>query len=50
MKINKIWHLKHRMPKNPSIEERIKWHLAHSRHCACRPTPAKLLAVIAKHK
>jgi len=31
------------MPKNPSTQERIKWHLEHAKHCACRPIPAKLL-------
>jgi len=41
-KINKEWHLKHRMPKNPSQKERLKWHLEHSKHCSCRPIPEKL--------
>jgi hypothetical protein len=32
------------MPKNPSVEERIGWHLEHKKNCACRPIPKKLLA------
>ncbi|HLD35336.1 MAG TPA: hypothetical protein VJC37_01335 [Planctomycetota bacterium] len=48
MKINKPWHLKHKMPVNASVEQRIKWHLAHSKNCACRPIPDKLLAEIKK--
>ena len=36
------------MPKNPTIEERIKWHKEHSKNCACRPTPTKLLAKMKK--
>ncbi|MBI5780009.1 MAG: hypothetical protein HZA49_11235 [Planctomycetes bacterium] len=48
MKINKPWHLKHKMPVNPTLEQRIKWHLAHTRNCACRPIPDKLKAEISK--
>lgn len=32
-KINKEWHLAHPMPKNPTQEQRLKWHLEHSKHC-----------------
>jgi hypothetical protein len=42
MKINKEWHLKNRMPKNPTIEQRIKWHLAHAKNCGCRKIEGKL--------
>jgi putative acetyltransferase len=27
------------MPKNPSVDQRITWHLAHSNNCGCRPIP-----------
>jgi hypothetical protein len=40
--INAAWHARHRMPKNPTPAERLAWHAAHQRHCACRPTPAVL--------
>lgn len=36
MSINKEWHLAHPMPKKASIEQRIEWHLEHSKHCNCR--------------
>lgn len=39
MNINKHWHLSRKMPKNPSMEERIRWHLAHSKNCKCRLIP-----------
>jgi hypothetical protein len=42
MKMNKEWHLKHPMPKNPTIDQRIEWHLAHQKACACRKIPEKL--------
>jgi len=49
-KLNKEWHLAHRMSKNATIEERIAWHLEHSKHCSCRPIPDKLMAEIKKRK
>lgn len=49
-KLNKEWHLTHRMPKNATIEERIAWHLEHSKHCNCMPIPDKLKAEIKKRK
>ncbi|WP_198513413.1 hypothetical protein [Confluentibacter lentus] len=43
MKINKEWHFAHKMPKNPSLEQRIKWHLEHLKNCQCRSDiPEKL--------
>lgn len=49
-KLNKEWHMAHPMPKNATIEERIAWHLEHSKHCSCRPIPEKLMAEIKKRK
>jgi len=42
MKINKAWHLKHKMPKNPTIEQRIKWNVEHAKNCGCRKIGGKL--------
>jgi len=42
-KLNKEWHQAHRMPVNPTFEQRVKWHLAHQKNCGCRPIPPKLL-------
>jgi hypothetical protein len=42
-KLNKAWHMKHPMPPNATVEQRVKWHSEHVKHCACRPIPAKLL-------
>jgi hypothetical protein len=36
MKINKEWHLKNKMPKNPTLAEREKWHIGHAKNCNCR--------------
>ncbi|MGE5141435.1 MAG: putative immunity protein [Rudaea sp.] len=36
------------MPKNPTFDQRVKWHLAHARHCACRPMPGPILEEVKK--
>lgn len=48
MKINKEWHAAHPMPENPTLKERVVWHIAHARHCGCREIPANLRAIIKK--
>jgi hypothetical protein len=42
MKVNKEWHSKHLMPKNPTFEQRVEWHLDHQKNCGCRPIARKL--------
>lgn len=44
MKFNKYWQLQHPMQVNPTIEQKVEWHLAHQKNCSCRPIPAKLAA------
>jgi len=46
--MNKEWHLKNKMPKNPSLDERIKWHVEHAKNCLCRPLGGKILEEIKK--
>ncbi len=48
--MNKEWHKKHHTPKNATVEQRIKWHLAHSKECGCRPIPSKLLNLMKKKR
>ena len=42
-KINREWHLTHPMPKHPTEDERLRWHLEHAKNCKCRPIPQKLI-------
>ncbi len=42
LKLNRDWHAKHQMPKNPTLAEHVAWHCEHAKHCACRPAPANL--------
>lgn len=48
MNINKTWHLSHKMPKNPSLDQRIIWHVEHTRNCKCRKLEGKILDEINK--
>ena len=50
VKINKDWHLANKMPKNPTFEQRMKWHIGHAKNCACREIPPKLQEEINKYK
>jgi hypothetical protein len=50
MSINREWHLNNKMSKNPTLEQRIQWHLEHEKNCKCRPIPEKLLEEIVKRK
>jgi hypothetical protein len=50
MQINREWHLNNKMPKNPTFEQSVQWHLEHEKNCQCRPIPAKLLEEMAKIK
>ena len=43
-KLNAEWHRAHRMPKNPTEEQRLEWHAAHAEACGCRPVPPPLAA------
>lgn len=50
MKINKGWHKKNPMPKNPNINQKIQWHVDHARECACRPIPDGINKKLAERK
>lgn len=48
MKLNKEWHLKHKMPAKATLDQRIEWHLKHVVNCSCRGIPEKLLEEMKK--
>jgi hypothetical protein len=50
MTINATWHKANRMPKNPTADQRIHWHLEHTRECGCRPIPPKLRKEIERRR
>jgi len=41
-KVNRDWHKENRMPPKATLEQRLKWHVEHSKNCACRPMPQKI--------
>jgi len=46
--INTAWHARHPMPPHATEAQRLRWHLAHQRHCACRPIPESLAKLAAE--
>lgn len=49
-KINTEWHKKNKMSKNPSHDERIKWHIEHAENCSCYPMSDKIKEEIKEYK
>ncbi len=48
--INRQWHEAHRMPKNPTRDQRGEWHSAHANECSCRaPSQAETLLIEEHH-
>ncbi len=43
-KINAAWHSANPMPTNPTLDQRIAWHVAHAKACGCREIAGKLRA------
>lgn len=41
-KLNREWHLAHRMPARATLEQKMQWHLEHARNCQCRPVTGKI--------
>jgi hypothetical protein len=48
MVLNKQWHRSHRMPPKATREQRIQWHAAHARVCACRAVPGSIKSDVEK--
>jgi len=47
-KINKDWHENNKMPPKASDDERIKWHIEHTKNCPCRPIPKGVIELMIK--
>lgn len=44
--INREWHESNRMPKNPTDDQRIQWHIEHAKNCSCRPIPQGVIKLM----
>jgi hypothetical protein len=49
-KINAEWHNANKMPRNPTREQRLDWHLRHSEACTCREIPPGLKAEVEAYR
>ena len=45
---NTEWHLKHQLPNNPTLDQRVKWHIVHARRCPCPSQDQDLLEELQK--
>jgi hypothetical protein len=43
-RLNAAWHRSHPMPRNATLDQRVRWHLAHADACGCRAIPKSVLA------
>ena len=44
--VNARWHAAHPMPPKATLDQRVRWHLAHAKACGCRPMPATVVAAL----
>lgn len=42
MKLNREWHLQHKLPRNATLQERLDWHALHAANCHCRDMPVSI--------
>ena len=45
---NAEWHLKNKIPKNPTLDQRVKWHIEHARNCSCPPLNGEIMEELKK--
>lgn len=48
-KINVAWHDAHKMPANPTEQQRAEWHYGHALNCDCRTVTPSVLTLIETH-
>jgi hypothetical protein len=48
-KINVAWHESHKMPKNPTEQQRAEWHYGHAIHCGCRAVSPSIQTLLETH-
>jgi hypothetical protein len=40
------WHAQHRLGRGARLDDRVRWHVEHTKVCGCRPIPATVLEEI----
>ena len=50
MSINAGWHKSHPMPPRATMDQRVDWHLGHSKACGCRAIPATVLEELKRRR
>jgi hypothetical protein len=45
---NPKWHAKRRLPNNPTLDQRMQWHMEHAKRCPCPSQDEDLLEDLKK--
>ncbi|HEY0920441.1 hypothetical protein [Devosia sp.] len=48
-RINAAWHEAHKMPTNPTEQQRAEWHYDHALNCGCRAVTPSIAALLETH-
>jgi hypothetical protein len=48
--MNATWHDRHPMPSPASIDQRVRWHLAHAKACGYRESPRTVRAGLRRQR
>jgi|RhiMethySRZTD1v2_1073278.scaffolds.fasta_scaffold10802_2 hypothetical protein len=48
--MNARWHATHPMAKNATLDDRVRWHVAHAKVCNCRPMPPSVVAELKRRQ
>jgi hypothetical protein len=50
MALNASWHANNPMPKPATLEQQVKWHVAHAKACGCRDIPRTVAAELERRR
>jgi hypothetical protein len=44
--MNETWHKKHKVPMPSTLQQRVRWHEQHLKHCGCRKDLPKTIVAV----
>jgi len=49
-RVNADWHRENPMPTNANVDQRVMWHIEHTKACRCREMPASIADEIGRRR
>ena len=49
-RVNADWHRENPMPTNANVDQRVMWHIEHTKACRCREMPASIADEIVRRR